>query len=269
MADIRAFPQTFIVQRDQDVSGVSGEGVIAEGVQFSDGWVVTHWLDQPPMNEPKTDVWHNKGAEPFQRIHGHGGSTRIVWADHEQQRRKLLADVVEAYDVPAALLGTEAERAYLARQLAKALGAAHSRRDVVTEAFHPDRHAAALADAVMPIVAQLLEQRDRAQAAAGRAYKLADLWEAAHGSAMCLVRAAGAELRDVLDEDQADVREQDPATPLRQRIDEAISNAWEAGLAHSSAKRVRKEIGDAVMAVVDPVLAAAESSCELAHEMEA
>jgi hypothetical protein len=56
--------------------------------------------------------------------------------------------------------------------------------------------------------------------------------------------------------------------PLRQRIEEAISEAWKTGLAHSNAKRVRKEIADAVMAVVDPALAAAAAYCDLPHEME-
>lgn len=79
------FPRAFVAQRDTDISGVSGEGIVAEGVQFSDGWVVTHWLDQPPMHEPKTDVWHNPGVQPFERVHGHGGATRVVWADDVEQ----------------------------------------------------------------------------------------------------------------------------------------------------------------------------------------
>ncbi|MER5909546.1 hypothetical protein ABT124_03320 [Streptomyces sp. NPDC001982] len=94
-----AFPETFVVQRDEDVSGISGDGIVAEGARFSDGWVVTHWLDKPPMNEPKTDVWHNKGVAPFRRIHGHGGKTRIVWADDAEARRGniLAAAVARAY----------------------------------------------------------------------------------------------------------------------------------------------------------------------------
>lgn len=76
---------TFRLYRERDVTGISGEGVIAEGVQFSDGWVVTHWLDQPPMWEPKTDVWHHKGTGPVTKIHGHDGATRIVWADEQSE----------------------------------------------------------------------------------------------------------------------------------------------------------------------------------------
>lgn len=61
----------------------------------------------------------------------------------------------------------------------------------------------AFLDAVMLIVGQILAQRDRARAAGGRAYQLADRWEAAHGSAAFLVRAAGVELREALDDSEA------------------------------------------------------------------
>ncbi|MEV7684500.1 hypothetical protein [Streptomyces bungoensis] len=188
-------PRLFVLRRDHDVTGVSGPGDVADGVQWPDGSVVLRWRERP-----STSVWDS--LDLMLSVHGHDGATRAVWAEDEAQARQdFVESNMKAYDVPAALLGTEAERAHVGRQLAKALGEAHSRRDVVMEAFQPDRHAAALADAVMPIVTQLLEQRDRAQRAAGRAYKLADRWEAAHGSSVFLVRAAGAELRDGLDGD--------------------------------------------------------------------
>ncbi|MGP4085454.1 hypothetical protein [Streptomyces sp. KR55] len=189
---------TFRLYRDHDVSGISGEGVVAEGVQFSDGWVVTHWLDRPPMNEPKTDVWHHKGTGPVTKIHGHGGSTRIVWTDDvAAARREGLAHIAEAYDVPTQLLGPEAERAYLHRQMAAALLDAWQARGTVVD--HPEGHCATFADAVMPIVEAVLRDRDDAQAMVGRAHALASRWQAAHGASMFLVRAAGAELRDELD----------------------------------------------------------------------
>jgi hypothetical protein len=71
----------FHARRYKDVTGVSGPGIPAEGVQFSDGWVVTHWLDQAPMYEPKTEVWHNPGVQPFEKVSGHGGATKVVWLD--------------------------------------------------------------------------------------------------------------------------------------------------------------------------------------------
>jgi len=187
---------TFHLVRDHDVSGISGEGVIAEGAQFSDGWVVTHWLDQPPMHEPKTDVWHHKGTGPITKIHGHGGATRIVWTDEDKLRRQVLTSVVNAFAVPADMCGPEAERAHLHRQLEAAVQAVQD-----GEAAPVQVGDGRIVEAVMPTVGQLLEQRDRARAAAGRAYQLADRWEAAHGTSMFLVRAAGAELRDELDDE--------------------------------------------------------------------
>lgn len=36
------------MRRDTDVSGVSGVGIVLEGVLFSTGAVVVHWLTPPP-----------------------------------------------------------------------------------------------------------------------------------------------------------------------------------------------------------------------------
>jgi hypothetical protein len=38
----------FTLRRDEDVSGVSGTGVVLEGTLFSTGMVVVHWLTPPP-----------------------------------------------------------------------------------------------------------------------------------------------------------------------------------------------------------------------------
>lgn len=197
------FPRTFVVQRDEDVSGVSGEGVVAEGVHFSDGWVVTHWLDRPPMNEPKTDVWHNKGAKPFERVHGHGGATRILWADEvAARRRQLAADVVEAFDVPDWVGGSEAEQEVLRRQITRAIQAIQDGQAAPVE-VGDER----IVDAVMPTVVNLLEQRDRWRRAVGQAYQLAYHWQGAFGSANMLVRAAGTELLDTLTASEGRVHE--------------------------------------------------------------
>jgi hypothetical protein len=117
-----SIPRLFVLRRDRDITGVSGPGDVADGVQWADGSVVLRWRARP-----STAVWDS--LDLMLSVHGHDGATRVVWAD---------------------------------------------------------------------------DTADRARRAAGRAYKLADLWQAAHGSAMFLVRIAGAELRDVLDEDQAD-----------------------------------------------------------------
>ena len=38
----------FTLRRQEDVSGVSGTGVVLEGTLFSTGVVVVHWLTPPP-----------------------------------------------------------------------------------------------------------------------------------------------------------------------------------------------------------------------------
>lgn len=48
--DERAPPgmRRFTMRREHDVSGVSGTGTVLEGVLFSTGVVVIHWLTPPP-----------------------------------------------------------------------------------------------------------------------------------------------------------------------------------------------------------------------------
>lgn len=68
--------RTFYLEREQDVTGISGTGRVAEGVQFSDGVVAIRWI----VGEHRsTVVWPN--VEAVEAIHGHGGATRLVWND--------------------------------------------------------------------------------------------------------------------------------------------------------------------------------------------
>lgn len=68
--------RTFKLQRDVDISGISGTGVVAEGVEFTDGTCVVRWCPTPGV-EPTT-VMHPSIAN-VRTLHGHGGSTRIEW----------------------------------------------------------------------------------------------------------------------------------------------------------------------------------------------
>ena len=40
--------RSFTLSREEDVSGVSGTGLVLEGTLFSTGMVVVHWLTPPP-----------------------------------------------------------------------------------------------------------------------------------------------------------------------------------------------------------------------------
>jgi hypothetical protein len=69
--------RTFRLQRDEDESGVSGTGIIAEGVLFSNARAVLSWL-----TIHKSIGIYESLAEMI-AIHGHGGKTRIVWDDEK------------------------------------------------------------------------------------------------------------------------------------------------------------------------------------------
>lgn len=69
--------RTFILYRTEDVSGVSGIGVVAEGVQFSDGVCVCRW--RPDSDTASTCVYDS--IADVTTIHGHDGGTQIIWED--------------------------------------------------------------------------------------------------------------------------------------------------------------------------------------------
>jgi len=65
--------RTFVLERDTDVSGVSGTGTVCEGVQFSDGRCVMRWLGG------LSSVAIYDSSDDLLAIHGHDGATRLVW----------------------------------------------------------------------------------------------------------------------------------------------------------------------------------------------
>lgn len=67
----------FILDRIWDISGVSGTGIVADGVEFDDGQCVLSWRGRYHTLE----VLPNEKA--VRDIHGHEGSTIIVWIDKE------------------------------------------------------------------------------------------------------------------------------------------------------------------------------------------
>jgi hypothetical protein len=63
----------FELQRDRDVSGVSGTGAVAEGVEFSDGTAALRWISA----HRSTAVYASMAD--VETIHGHNGATRVVY----------------------------------------------------------------------------------------------------------------------------------------------------------------------------------------------
>lgn len=84
----------FHLVRREDLTGVSGTGMVAEGVEFEDGQCVMSWLTQ----------FHSLGiypnSETLIRIHGHEGRTTIEWLVSEVE-----AAFVEGYHAGACMVG--------------------------------------------------------------------------------------------------------------------------------------------------------------------
>jgi len=73
-------PRTFELVRYQDLSGVSGTGVVAEGCVFTDGSVALRWRG----SNPATAVWPD--LESVLAVHGHQGATEVRWLEFELSR---------------------------------------------------------------------------------------------------------------------------------------------------------------------------------------
>jgi hypothetical protein len=73
VADLR--PRTFRLVRDEDVTGVSGTGTVADGVAWPDGSVSVRWRGE----HPSAVFWDDMKA--VEHVHGHGGRTQIEWDD--------------------------------------------------------------------------------------------------------------------------------------------------------------------------------------------
>jgi hypothetical protein len=65
----------FHLHRREDESGVSGTGVVAEGVRFSDGRCVLRWLTAV------SSIAIYDSIEDLIAIHGHKGKTILQWEE--------------------------------------------------------------------------------------------------------------------------------------------------------------------------------------------
>lgn len=65
----------FVLNRVEDASGVSGTGIIAEGVEFSDGTCALRWKTKHRC----TGVYDS--ILVLEHIHGHEGRTQVIWVD--------------------------------------------------------------------------------------------------------------------------------------------------------------------------------------------
>ncbi len=70
-----ADPRCFYLQRNQDITGASGTGRVADGVLWPDNTVTVRWRGE----HRSTVCWD--GIDAVYAIHSHDGATRVVWLD--------------------------------------------------------------------------------------------------------------------------------------------------------------------------------------------
>lgn len=73
----------FYFKRNEDVHGISGNGYVAEGIEFSDGTCVIRWLTE----SSSTTMF--KSAADMIKIHGHEGRTLVVYEDIEVKKAEV------------------------------------------------------------------------------------------------------------------------------------------------------------------------------------
>ena len=66
----------FVLNRLEDESGVSGTGIVAEGVQFWNGKCALCW-----RTVPVSSIVIYDSVEGLEKIHGHNGKTLIEWME--------------------------------------------------------------------------------------------------------------------------------------------------------------------------------------------
>lgn len=77
----------FHLLRHQDISGVSGTGIVADGIVWPDGTASLRWRG----DRPSTVHWDR--IADAKAVHGHGGATEIVLDDAADR----LARIAEAH----------------------------------------------------------------------------------------------------------------------------------------------------------------------------
>jgi hypothetical protein len=77
-SDQQLVPLRFTLRRHHDVTGVSGDGSVADGVLWPDGTANIRWRGEHP-----SAVFWDRGRASVEFIHGHDGATEIVLVDQD------------------------------------------------------------------------------------------------------------------------------------------------------------------------------------------
>lgn len=106
-APLTKLPRAFILQRDKDITGV-----VAWGVEYPDGVCALRWTGQWPTSV----VFHDRGMEGVNAVHGHDGATRVVYVDENNEFEKVL-ELFEAASDALPYLTTQSRIDRLAKAL--------------------------------------------------------------------------------------------------------------------------------------------------------
>mgnify|MGYP001561308698 FL=1 len=69
----------FYLKRDKDISGVSGTGNVADGVEFANGMCALSFHSE----YPHCNVYASMRV--LEEVHGHEGATKVIFVGEEQE----------------------------------------------------------------------------------------------------------------------------------------------------------------------------------------
>lgn len=91
--------RTFVLCRDEDATGISGTGIVAEGVEFKDKRVALRWCVGQSRS---TVIWDS--IDDVHAIHGHEGETRVIFNPipvyHDEHTLGKVYDAIFKVGVP-------------------------------------------------------------------------------------------------------------------------------------------------------------------------
>lgn len=70
----------FVLRRHEDLTGMSGEGTVADGVLWPDGTASVRWRGEHP-----SIVFWDRGRASVEFIHGHAGATEVQFLDTDDE----------------------------------------------------------------------------------------------------------------------------------------------------------------------------------------
>lgn len=74
--------EKFYIFRKKDISGISGTGIVAVGVEFPSGKIVIEWTSY------QTSIGLYDNMTKFLEVHGHEGNTEIIKGEVPSDKTK-------------------------------------------------------------------------------------------------------------------------------------------------------------------------------------